>query len=188
MAQMPSLLAIQELKDFKFSIGKVAVEAKFLNHPGICVGYRLNTSGGSIAYLPDNEPFQRLRMLPASSQADKSYESFSFAQRQDEKLVEFIQGADILIMDSQYDDAEYQSHVGWGHGCVDDVVTLAMIAKVRKLFLFHHDPDHDDEHIDKMVAWARELVTIHGESLIVEAAQEGLEVVLDHAPHGAHSA
>src|SRR5262245_39387850 len=98
MAQMPSHLAIQELKDFKFNLGKVSVEAKFLNHPGICVGYRLNTSAGSIAYLPDNEPFQRLRTLPASSQADKSYESFSFAQRQDEKLVEFISGADILIM------------------------------------------------------------------------------------------
>ena len=87
-------------------------------------------------------------------------------------------GADVLIIDSQYDDAEYQSHVGWGHGCVDDVVALALFARVKQLFLFHHDPDHDDAQISKMLAWARQLVGFHGETLSVDAAREGLEYVL----------
>ena len=62
---------------------------------------------------------------------------------------------------------------------MDDVVAIAVIAKVKKLFLFHHDPDHDDEQVAKMEQWAKELVTIHGEELDVAAAREGVEVVLD---------
>jgi phosphoribosyl 1,2-cyclic phosphodiesterase/CheY-like chemotaxis protein len=182
MHEMPGHLSVEELQDFRFQLGSVTVQTAFLNHPGICVGYRLYTSGGSISYLPDNEPYSRLRTMPTSLQADKSYESYTFAQDQDKRLIEFIEGSDILVMDSQYDDAEYQSHVGWGHGCVDDVVAMAMMANVKKLFLFHHDPEHDDDHISRMVAWARELVKVHGESLEVDAAREGVELVLEPKP------
>ena len=84
----------------------------------------------------------------------------------------------MLIIDSQYDDAEYQKHVGWGHGCLDDVVTLALIANVKQLFLFHHDPNHDDEQITRMVHWARNLVAMHDDLLPVAAAREGAEIVL----------
>ena len=101
-----------------------------------------------------------------------------FATNEDQKIIDFIRDSDILIIDSQYDDAEYQTHVGWGHGCVDDVVALALIAKVKRLYLFHHDPDHDDRQVSRMAAWARELVDSQGESLIVEAAREGFEIPL----------
>ena len=178
MQQMPGHLAVEELKNFEFLIGAVKVQATFLNHPGICVGYRFNTSGGSVCYVPDNEPYSRLRTLPTHSETH-SYELLSFAQKQDEKFIEFIRGADILIMDAQYDAAEYESHVGWGHGCVDDVVGLAVIAGVRHLFLFHHDPDHDDAQIDRMVEWARDLAEMHGSTMTVDAAREGLELALD---------
>ena len=52
---------------------------------------------------------------------------------------------------------------------------------MKKLFLFHHDPDHDDAKIDSMQEWARELAAIHGSSLEVDAAREGVEVVLNRA-------
>ena len=35
-------------------------------------------------------------------------------------------GADLLIMDTQFDAGEYQQHTGWGHGCLDAVVALAL--------------------------------------------------------------
>jgi phosphoribosyl 1,2-cyclic phosphodiesterase/DNA-binding NarL/FixJ family response regulator len=177
MQQMPGYLKVEELKEMQFLIGTVKVTAAFMNHPGICVGYRLETSGGSIAFLPDNEPHSRLRMAPVTDSA-QSYEILAYAQKQDEKLIEFIRDCDVVIMDSQYDGVEYKSHIGWGHTCVDDAVALAVIAKVKKLFLFHHDPDHDDAKVDSMAEWARELVAIHGSSLEVEAAREGVEVTL----------
>ena len=181
LQHIPGNINVTELRELKFSIGKIRVEVAFLNHPGVCVGYRLFTSAGSIAYLPDNEPFQRQRLYPGASQPSDRMEGLKHASEQDQKLIEFIQDADVLIIDSQYDDAEYQSHVGWGHGCVDDVVALALFARVQQLFLFHHDPDHDDAQITRMLGWARQLVEMQGETLAVNAAQEGLEYVLKPA-------
>lgn len=178
LPQMPGHIDVTELKELEFSIGKVRVAATFVNHPGVCVGYRLYTSGGSIAYLPDNEPFQRMRTYPGTQHTADRLEALKYASDQDQKIIEFLRDADVLIIDAQYDDAEYQTHAGWGHGCVDDVVALALFARVKQLFLFHHDPDHDDAQISKMQEWARQLVAFQGETLAVDAAREGVEYVL----------
>ena len=96
-------------------------------------------------------------------------------------LGRFVRGADVLIMDTQYDRDEYSRHVGWGHGCVDAVVEVALNSQVKQLFLFHHDPDHDDAQISRMLDRARQIVAVHGDTLAVEAAREGLEHVLKPA-------
>ena len=36
--------------------------------------------------------------------------------------------------------------------CADDTVLFAMQAGVKRLFLFHHDPDHRDQKIAEMLA------------------------------------
>ena len=180
--QMPSNLDVRELREFEFNLGEVRVLATFVNHPGVCVGYRVFTSAGSVGYLPDHEPFQRMRLHAQHSHGADVGEALKHASEQDQKMVEFLRGVDALIVDSQYDDAEYQSRAGWGHGCVDDVVAMAIMARARQLFLFHHDPDHDDAQVSSIVAWARELVTLQGEKLLVEAAREGMEYVLEPAP------
>jgi len=96
-----------------------------------------------------------------------------FALSEDQKLVEFIRDVDLLIMDAQYDGEEYRQHAGWGHGCIDDAVALAARAGVKKLFLFHHDPDHDDDAIARMVQQARKLASAAPTTLQVDAAREG---------------
>ncbi|MDQ3626274.1 MAG: response regulator, partial [Verrucomicrobiota bacterium] len=58
LRDLQSNIAIEELKEMEFTIGKVRVQSKFANHPGICAGYRLFTSAGSIAFFPDNEPYE----------------------------------------------------------------------------------------------------------------------------------
>jgi phosphoribosyl 1,2-cyclic phosphodiesterase/CheY-like chemotaxis protein len=171
MKELPSNLDIEELRDMEFTVGKVRVKAMFMNHPGICVGYRLETSGGSIVFIPDNEPFRRMHSKPGTADPN----ALKFAAQQDDKLVDFIRAADVLIIDSQYDAKEYESHIGWGHACVDDVAELATRAGVKQLFLFHHDPTHDDERVSRMLAHARQLA---GNGTHVEAAREGLEVLL----------
>lgn len=171
MKELPGNIHIEELRDMEFQVGAVRVKAMFVNHPGICVGYRLETSAGAIVFMPDNEPFLRMHAKPGTADAA----ALQFAAEQDEKLVDFIRGAEVLVIDSQYDLEEYESHVGWGHGCVDDVADLARRAAVKQLFLFHHDPSHDDERVSRMLAHARKLV---GSAVHVEAAREGLELIL----------
>jgi phosphoribosyl 1,2-cyclic phosphodiesterase/CheY-like chemotaxis protein len=178
LRDMPSAISIEELKEMEFPIGRVHVQARFVNHPGICVGYRLFTSHGSIAYLPDNEPYEVLKVTLAESEKSDLNEARAYAMAARTKLIEFIHGTDILIIDSQYTDGEYLQKVGWGHGYLSSVVSLALDAGVRKLFLFHHDPSRDDQAVDGMVESARMLVLESGKPMEVDAAREGSEVWL----------
>ena len=51
LKKLPGNIVITELKKMQFGVGKVNVRAEFVNHPGICVGYRLESARGSLAYL-----------------------------------------------------------------------------------------------------------------------------------------
>ncbi len=156
-SKLPSNISIEEVKDFNLTVGSVRIRALRANHPGMTVGYRLNTPAGSLAFFPDTEPRKG---------------------GDDRDMIDFISGVDVLILDSQYDRAEYETHIGWGHGCLDDSVALALKAGVKKLILFHHDPDHSDKKIDEFVAYARRLVIKAKGKLIVEAAREGMTLRL----------
>ena len=178
LRELPSHLAIEELREMDFQVGKVEVRSKFANHPGICAGYRLFTSSGSIAYFPDNEPYEALKLHLASRDGISEEKARDFATAERAKMVEFLQRCDLAIMDTQYTDEEYAKHIGWGHSSLSSVVSLGLDSNVGKLVLFHHDPNHDDEMIDKMVGHARALVAKSGKPLEVEAAREGAEILL----------
>jgi len=156
-AKLPSNIEIEEFTNYDFHIGPIEVQAHRANHPGLCVGYRLTTPDGRIIFFPDTEPNP---------------------EGPDPAMLEFIHGADVLILDSQYDRAEYEKHRGWGHGCVDASIALALQAKVRSFFLFHHDPNHDDKTLDQFVRHARSLVAAQKGGLTVDAAREGRTIVL----------
>jgi phosphoribosyl 1,2-cyclic phosphodiesterase len=154
---LPSNIEIQELKDFNVDIGPVLVSARRANHPGMCVGYRLFSPDGIVTFFPDTEP--------RTGGVDR-------------EMVDFLRDADVMIHDSQYDRAEYKKHIGWGHGCVDDSVALALQAGVKQLCLFHHDPDHDDRRMDGLVKYARQLMAKRKSKLKVDAAREGMVIQL----------
>jgi phosphoribosyl 1,2-cyclic phosphodiesterase len=176
MRELSARIDIRKLTEMEFPAGKVQVRAKFVNHPGVCAGYRLFTGAGSIAFLPDHEPYRFLHsarpnhMTPEQAKKRATKERIS--------LVQFLHGSDILILDAQYTDAEYESHIGWGHGSVSSAVALALDAEVRRLLLFHHDPSHDDTRVDAMVADARRLIRESKKELEVNGAREGEEVLL----------
>ena len=177
LRQMPGNVRIEEFRDLQFNLGSIRVQAAFMNHPGLTVGYRLFTHDGSVAYLPDNEPLVRRRIqTPHPDKTDT--EVVKAARAQDQKIVEFVRDAEVVIMDAQYDCEEYAHHVGWGHGCVDDAVSLAVAARVQRLCLFHHDPAHSDEKVACLLARARERVATLGASMEVDAAREGMEVLM----------
>ena len=91
--EMPGHIQVQELRNLDFSIGKVRVRAAIANHPGICVGYRVYTSQGSIVYMPDNEP-----ALPShiAIKGSKETDTKAMARSRDDKMTEFFDGADVL--------------------------------------------------------------------------------------------
>jgi phosphoribosyl 1,2-cyclic phosphodiesterase len=149
---------VEELASNDVVRGKFRVRVAGLNHPGGCAGFRIEASGASVAYLPDHEPSEMV----------------------DSALVKFVHDVDLLILDTQYTEAEYPHHRGWGHGCLTDSVALAIKAGVRELAFFHHDPSHDDDQIDRMVERGGELAL--SSRLIVGAARELQTVWLQRAP------
>jgi phosphoribosyl 1,2-cyclic phosphodiesterase len=177
MRELSGTIDIKALKEMTFYVGNVQVRARFVNHPGVCAGYRLLTSGGSIAFLPDHEPYNFLHAARVNNISPQQIKKT--AADEEAALIEFLHGSDVLILDGQYTDDEYQRHIGWGHGSISSAVSLALDAQVHKLVLFHHDPSHDDAMVDKMLESARALVAKSGKSLEVEAAREGAEILLE---------
>ncbi len=178
MRELSAKMDINKLNEMKFSLGKLDIHAAFVNHPGVCVGYRIFTSGGSIAFLPDHEPYEFFLHTARGKQLSPE-QAREVAADQNAALVQFLRGSDILILDAQYTDQEYTTHIGWGHGSISSAVSLALEAEVQTLLLFHHDPNHDDEMVDTMVESARELVIKSGSHLEVAGAQQGTEILLE---------
>jgi phosphoribosyl 1,2-cyclic phosphodiesterase len=104
-----------------------------LNHPGGATGYRVDFNGSSVAYVTDIE-------LGAGTI--------------DPALIDLIKDASFLILDTTYTNEELPSHLGWGHSSWQQGIELANAANVGRLCLFHHDPEHDDDTMDKIAAKA----------------------------------
>ncbi len=176
--QMATHLTFEELGDMEFDLGAVKVRTMFANHPGICLGYRLLTPHGDIVYLPDHEAYERCEIERQKAEHETSAHGLEYARLQDEKVIEFLRDAEVVIADSQYDAIEYPSHRTWGHTCADDTVQLAVRAGAKRLFLFHHDPDHNDEKVAAMVERAQQEAGRNDGKTIVAAAREGEEILL----------
>jgi phosphoribosyl 1,2-cyclic phosphodiesterase len=163
--RLAGLGQVEELASNDELAGAFRIRSCALNHPGGCAGFRIESGGVSVAYLPDHEPY-------CAGNVDNPE-----LVRAHENLVEFVRGVDLLILDTQYTAAEYPHRIGWGHGCVPQSVQLAMEAKVSRLSLFHHDPSRNDDQIEEMLQTARALAI--GSGLTIDAAKENETILLD---------
>lgn len=153
-----------DLREQSLMFGPVRIDTMLLRHPGYCLGYRLSAWGRTLCYVTDNELHR-----PGDARYDAHYLA---------RLVEFVGGADVLITDATYRDHEYVEKLDWGHSCVGQVAELAARAQVKRLHLFHHDPEQTDNDIDRKLAEARERLTARGATLECHAPAEGLRLVL----------
>jgi phosphoribosyl 1,2-cyclic phosphodiesterase len=138
-----------------FTIGENKITARYINHPQGCLGYRIETPGGTVVYATDNEPGD---------------------PQLDHELRELAAGADIFINDAQYTAEQLAStRQGWGHSSWREGVKVAREAGAKTLVLFHHDPDATDRMVDGLLRQARE------EFDSVFAASEGMVIKLGSA-------
>jgi phosphoribosyl 1,2-cyclic phosphodiesterase len=142
--------------------GDVTVETRPLNHPGEAVGYRVNWQGLSAAYITDTE---------------------HFPDRLDDNVLALAWQADVMIIDATYTDEEYNdpkySKVGWGHSTWQQAVKIAQAAQVKQLVLFHHDPAHNDDFLDRIGEEARKIfpeTILAREGLSIELRPEGSRI------------
>jgi phosphoribosyl 1,2-cyclic phosphodiesterase len=153
-SELSAHIEYDQIKETSLDLGDgLWVTTKYLNHPILCLGYRFEYKGKSIVTAYDNEPF---RNLFPTDPADPSYdedaarEGDQAAKEENEKVLRFFLGADVLIHDAQYTAAEYEAHLGWGHSSYEHAINSAHKARVKKLVLFHHDPNRTDEQLEQL--------------------------------------
>lgn len=101
-------------------------------------GFRIDDAdGASMAYLTDNElsPPGPVVTTPA-------------------QLAQFARGVGLLIHDAQYTETDMPARAGWGHSLVSEVLELGRAAEATAVALFHHEPERDDEALDRIGATA----------------------------------
>jgi len=122
-----------------------------LNHPGRATGYRVEYKNHAIAYVTDTE---------------------HRPPQMDRNVLWLAHGADVMIYDCNFTEEEFPRYVGWGHSTWQEGVRIAEAASVKTLVMFHHDPEHDDDFLDRIGAEARKIypstiVAREGETLRV---------------------
>lgn len=167
LENLGATIRYHDLVEGVFSVGDVRVSTRYLNHPALTLGYRLEADGAILAYCSDHEPHSAV--LASGKSAITGI---------DRQYADFIAGADLVIHDGQYVSTEYEAKQGWGHSTVEYAVRVCRDAGVKSVALTHHDPLRTDDAIDRIVDGAREGLREEGASLEVFGAAEGLTVEL----------
>jgi len=139
-------------------LGSATIIARPIIHRGPTVGYRIEDGGRSLAYLTDHEPALAVDLATVQPEWVSGFE--------------VANGADVLIHDCQYTEEEYSDRAGFGHSSTQHVADFARLAAAKRLLLFHHDPNHSDEDLEKVCQRVQELWTAGS----VDLAREGEEI------------
>jgi len=180
MSEMPAELNFVQLTTRPIHLNGWTVTPAYINHPGLALAYKIDTGKSKIVYMTDNEPFRYL--LRQQSKKQEVFDDLKRGQveleREDLMLVDFFEGADLLIHDGQYTQEEYPPHLGWGHSFYEFALEMALQGHVKKLLFFHHDPDRTDADLDKQLEKIQALAKSRGASIEIGAASEGQEIQL----------
>ncbi len=173
--ELAARVKFAELGEETFTIGDVEVTTKSMNHPIRVLAYKFRQKGRSGIYTGDNEPYYDV--LADRGQPDTGIHRRSeFIDECNARVVDFCRAADLLVADAQYTDEEYKTKRGWGHSSLSHVLELARASGVRKLALFHHEPTHNDAHLDRMEREARARLRRAKSKVKVLMAREGMTV------------
>jgi len=152
MTAMAATRHFYELGERPINVNGALIRSAPLYHPGECVAYRVDADGGSFVLATDNEPGS-----PPHDQA----------------LRELAQGADVMVYDAQYTPEQLRGEKkGWGHSSWLEGTRIAEECGIKRLILFHHDPENDDACIDGFVEKAQQ------EFRNTSGASEGMEITL----------
>ncbi len=160
LRELPCNLALQDVPLGQFQLGGLEITAALICHPGPTVGYRITEGATSVTFLPDHEPALGAKVFPGEPDWTSGFE--------------LAEGADLLIHDTQYTQAEYLARIGWGHSSIPQAVAFAAAARVKQFVTFHHDPSHEDAVLDRLHEEARG--TAHRFELI--PGKEGMDLTV----------
>ena len=151
---LPAQIDIGEMGDAgEKTIGPYNVRTASIFHPAPALAYRIEADGRALVYATDTED-------PHSGKPNPG--------------VALAQGADTLIHDAQFLKTDFKAT--WGHSTIDAAIDVAANAKVKRLILYHHDPERNDDALDHIGREAQRAGRERLPGLEVVVAREGLEL------------
>lgn len=142
-----------------FERGPYRIKGISLNHPGGSCGYRVEADDKVVLYLTDTAPMTK---------PDEGISADKAPPTPERRLMNAMEEADLVIMDTMFSYEEYLQRITWGHAYPEYAAKLSELVGVQKLLLFHHSPDASDETLDLLgEKWAQY------ENMDVSLAQEG---------------
>lgn len=165
---MGANIEYRELVEGVLKIDDVRIITRFLNHPALTLGYRLEADGATLVYACDHEQVSK-KAVPEEEEL----------VNQESAHIEFLRDADLVIHDAQYTAKDYQEKAGWGHSTAEFAVAASLKGGVRQLALTHHDPASNDKKISDLVGELRKELKIKRHKLDVVAAAEGLTLDIE---------
>ena len=171
-----------QIGECKMDLGDgITLKTKYLNHPLLCLGYRFEFKGKVLCTAFDTEPFRNVFSTdPNAPDYDPvaSENGEEAVREENQKLLDFFHGADILIHDCQYTKKEYfASKIGYGHSYFEHAIDSALEVGVKKIVLFHHDPLRTDQELFALEKRCHEHMT-NQSGLEIIVAKEGMEILL----------
>jgi len=161
-AQLAGSVRFHDTGDDDFPVGTAKVRSRWVRHVGPTLGFRVDWNGVSVAYIPDHGP-------GCSPDDPDDYVPH--------EMLELCDGVDVLIHDAQHTHEEYEPKRHWGHCTIEYAVQVARESGARRLVLFHHDPAHCDDDLDRIFTEAQDhSAAVNGPP--VAAAYEGLEIAV----------
>ncbi|MBI4349520.1 MAG: response regulator [Elusimicrobia bacterium] len=155
-------IQLYELQEGHYDLlPEVKLSAFYANHPSTTLGFVLDAEGRRVVYCPDCELYG---------------ESASAMQDYDEKVGHLCHGADLLIQDARWTDADYDAHKNEGHSSASSAIDFAVRHEVGHLLLFHQDASYSDPALEQMEAAARETLKSRGSRLDCRIARPGLKL------------
>jgi len=175
LSQLGATITYRDLAEGTYEIDGIRISAQLLNHPASALGYRIEADGVTLLYLCDHEPYWESLWKTDATPGHIE----SILHDRDRRHAAFMQNADVVIHDAQYTPEEYPSKKNWGHSTYSYVVGIAAAANVKRVFLTHHDPSHDDDFLDALEVKARAVATSLAASLEISCAREGFELQVE---------
>jgi len=179
LGQLGAAIDYKDLAEGAFELGGVQVTTQYLNHPAATLGYRIMADGVTLLYLCDHEPYWE--NLWRSDAEPGKLESILHAG--DRRHAVFMENADVVIHDAQYTPEEYPAKKNWGHSTYSFATQIAAAANVKRLFLTHHDPTHDDDFLSRIEERSREIAASLQSPMKVSCAFEGCEETFESDPY-----
>ncbi|MBI3299093.1 MAG: response regulator [Elusimicrobia bacterium] len=155
-------LKLHELKEDAYEIApNVRLTPFYANHPGTTLGYMLDAAGRRVVFCPDTE------LYGSEATAHQDY---------DEKIGRLVRGADLLVHNARWLDADREPHLNDGHSAVGAVAGFAADTEAKRLLLWHADPSYGEEQVKAMEAAAIAALDERGANIPVHAARDGFTI------------